>query len=978
MLGRLEVRLDGEPVEIASRPARTLLAYLALTLDVHHPRERLAGLFWPESNQSRARKNLRQTLWRLRKAVGDGALEVEAAAVGLPSRPDLWVDVAALDTAAVRDLETAVSAYGGELLPGFYEPWVLLERDRIDAVYDGKMQRLVEGMLTDQRWSEAIKWAESWIASGRIPEAGYRALITAFAATGERPKAEEAYRRCVEALREEIGVEPSDETRELYQRMVAGELSYQRSEGARPRAPRINLPAQPTRFVGREQELAELTSLLSESRLLTLAGPGGIGKTRLAVQLAAELADRFDDGVHFISLAPISTAGELVQAVADGLKFPLSAQEAPEEQLLSYLRPRSLLLVLDNFEHLLEGVAFVSRLLQTAPGLKLLTSSREKLGIQGETVFGVRGMRTPSSPEAGDGQDQEAIEFFLACAQRSRPGFAASAAQHQSVVQICDRVQGMPLAIELAAAWLDTLSTEEVAKELNRSLDILATELRDVPDRHRSIRAVFDHSWSQAGPAEQQAFARLSVFRGGFTRQAAYEVAGASIDLLAGLVGKSFLRHDATLGRFEIHELMRQYAEERLEEDPAECTAAHDRHAAYFAEFARALSSELRGSFDDRPDLKAEREILNLRAAVRHAAGQAQLDELRKFIDGLWLLHELRGWNQAGAGLFGEIAVALGAGERRGEVAEASEVDNQDPEAAMLRNWAIGAQAFYQALLGSPTAAADKARTSAAELRRLEAGSELFIPLVAHNLASVIQLQAEDLLGNAFSNAQEAVELATRLGEDWWEGLFTTWQGSASLLLGRAQDARRYARASLAIFEELGSPYGATWPLQLLARLALGRQDHPEARRLFEDVLHRAQSISFDRGTSLALGALTDVNLQLEDVQQAESYGLEALRLSSETGQVADALGAISDLARIRAARGEPAEAVRLLALVLQHPARDQHAYIRPRSIEKDAEQLRAKLEAKLSTPDYQAAWERGEASDLETERSQALLRHSV
>lgn len=955
MLGRYEVQLDGEPVEIASRPARTLLAYLAVTLDTQHPRERLAGLFWPDSSEQRARKNLRQTLWRLQNAIGDAVLQVDAASVGLPSGPALWLDIAALEEAGEQDLEAAVSAYRGELLPGFYEPWVLLERDRIDAVYDRKMKRLVDQKLGDQNWAEAIEWAEAWIANGRIPEAGYRALITAFAASGERSKAEEAYRRCVEALREEIGVEPSDETRELYESLVEGELAQ---GPARARMARINLPAPPTRFVGRREELAELIPLLDATRLLTLSGPGGIGKTRLAVRLAREVADDFEDGVQFVSLAPIGSPEHIVQAVADALGLPLSAKEPPEDQLLGYLRPRRLLLVLDNFEHLLQGADLVSRMLRAAPELKVLASSRQTLGIQGEAVYGVRGMRTPSISKSGDGPDQEAIELFVACARRAQPGFERSPEGLGYATQICEMVQGMPLAIELAAAWLGTLSMAEIAAELSRSLDILTTELRDVPDRHRSIRAVFDHSWSLAGPAEQQAFTRLSVFRGGFTRQAAYQVAGATIDLLAGLVGKSFLRHEATLGRFEIHELMRQYAEQRLQVDPAESRAARDRHAAYFAEFTQTLSSELRGRFDDRPDRKAEREILNLRAAVRHAAGQRQIDQLRQFIDGLWLLHELRGWNQAGARLFGEVVTAL-------------ETGAWDGETATVSAWARGAQAFFEALLGAPAEAAEHGRASALELRQSGAGHELFIPLVAMNLANAIRQLPEEIYGAA----GEAVGLAARLGERWWEGLFTNWQGSASLLLGKLEQAQAFARASLAIFEEVDSPYGASWPLQLMARLALGRQDYPEARRLFEQVLRGARSIDFGRGTLLALGALTDANIHLENFKQAGRYCHEALRLSSDTGQIADSLGAVFDLARIRAAAGEPSEAVRLLALVLHHPAQDQHAYVRPVSVREQAERLRGELEGKLSAEGFAAAWESGKGLDFEREVPTLLTR---
>ncbi|MGB7873302.1 MAG: LuxR C-terminal-related transcriptional regulator, partial [Anaerolineales bacterium] len=340
-----------------------------------------------------------------------------------------------------------------------------------------------------------------------------------------------------------------------------------------PKLP-IPLPAEPTPFIGRANELAEIRHLLDETRLLTLTGTGGVGKTRLALQIASDLHDKFENGVFFVSLAPISSGKHIVQTIAEAIGFPLSTEVTPTDQLLSHLRRRQLLLVLDNFEHLLGDADIVAKILQAAPNVKILATSREKLKLQGEIALNITGMSFPEDETSADFLTHDAIELFLLSIRRVRPKFDPDADDLKQLMHICRLVEGMPLAIELAAGWMNVLSPEELASEIQQSLDILTSEMRDIPERHHSMRAVFDQSWSLLTQAEREVFMRLSVFRGGFTREAGQAIAGASLQFLAGLVNKSFLRHDPTSGRFEIHELLRQYAHEHLEETSQECISA--------------------------------------------------------------------------------------------------------------------------------------------------------------------------------------------------------------------------------------------------------------------------------------------------------------------------------------------------------------------------------------------------------------------
>jgi DNA-binding CsgD family transcriptional regulator len=268
--------------------------------------------------------------------------------------------------------------------------------------------------------------------------------------------------------------------------------------------PLTDLPAEPTPFVGRKVELEKIKQLLGETRLLTLIGPGGIGKTCLALEAAQEIAHDFEDGCFFVSLAPIPSHERTIQAIAETVKFPLATVENPQQQLLRYFKKKRLLLLMDNFEHLLDSAVIVSEILQSAPAVKVLATSRERLNLQSETILNVGGMAFPDHVDLPDTLNYEAITLFMQRANKVGPGLDPSLDELGQITRICQIVQGMPLAIELAAAWLHLLNVNEIAAELEKGLDILATEVRDTPERHRSIRAIFDHSWSLLDQSERK------------------------------------------------------------------------------------------------------------------------------------------------------------------------------------------------------------------------------------------------------------------------------------------------------------------------------------------------------------------------------------------------------------------------------------------------------------------------------------------
>jgi predicted ATPase/DNA-binding CsgD family transcriptional regulator len=416
-----------------------------------------------------------------------------------------------------------------------------------------------------------------------------------------------------------------------------------------------NLPSQPTSFVGRRRALTEITSLLADPacRVLTLVGPGGSGKTRLAIEAARHMA--FANGVYFVAFQPLRASENISTAIVEALPLPASSSEDPEQLLLHYLQDKQMLLILDNFEHLLDGADLVTRLHEAAERVKLLITSRERLNLRIEQVWPVPGLDVPDNRQP-DPIRRSAARLFVERARLVQPDFAWED-QADAMARICRLVQGLPLALELAAAWVRVMPCAAIADEIQANMDLLATNQRDMPIRHRSMRAVFDHSWSLLTPQEQIAFSKLPVFRGGFTPDAAEKVAGATLPVLAALIDKSLVQVGVN-GRYDLHELVRQYAGEQLEAagETAATTAAH---GAYFAGFMHARRAKLVTLHEPNTLNEIAQEFENIRAAWLALVEQRQMDLLDQALITLCVFCDYQGRYRDGIALLEKARVAL-------------------------------------------------------------------------------------------------------------------------------------------------------------------------------------------------------------------------------------------------------------------------------------------------------------------------------
>jgi predicted ATPase/class 3 adenylate cyclase len=589
-----------------------------------------------------------------------------------------------------------------------------------------------------------------------------------------------------------------------------------------------NLPAPRTSFVGRADELASIDRMLDEPdcRLLTLVGPGGVGKTRLALEAAARRADRYQHGVHFVPLVGVPAPDLLAPAVAESLQFRVDNAHSAipaRDQLVDFLRERATLLVLDNFEHLLDARDLLTEVIEQAPQVELLTTSRERLQVQSEWVLDVDGLANGSGN--GHAGDSAAVRLFVDRARQVDGCYALTDSERPHVERVCRLVNGMPLGIELAAAWASTLSCAEIADEIERNLGFLETSMQDVPERHRSLRAAFDQSWRLLSGGERRVFSRLSVFRGAFARDAAAAVAGAGLAELQRLVSKSLVRR-AGLGRFELHELLRQYAAERLAAEQAEFADARESHARFYVGMLAARADTLlgEGMMEARDELRVE--IDNLRAAAEWAVTEWSEDDARAALTSLELFFWAHSWHE-GSETFAQLAELLGPPlVSAHDAARASDV--------MLS--ALAYQTYLGSALGYDERLDAIARACLPALRERGLTRELGVCLLAIGTNDCYR----DVYADSVVSLEEAVDVARSAGDlDAVMGSLA-WLGFVRLLVDDLAGAREAFEDCRTVSEELGSPLNLGFAISKLGLLADAEGDyataigfHLEARELF-------------------------------------------------------------------------------------------------------------------------------------------------
>ena len=715
------------------------------------------------------------------------------------------------------------------------------------------------------------------------------------------------------------GLELPPEARPTFLKVARGVLSVERLPPPAPlitpsaqvaplaRPTEQRLPVNPTPLIGRQRELAELAQLLADPacRLITLVGPGGIGKTRLAIRAARQAADTFADGAAFVPLAPLTSLRFVAPAVASAVGFTFAGPAGAERQVLDYLCPKHLLLVMDNAEHLLaDGAAeLLARLLQCAAGVKLLVTSREVLQLEGEWVFEVHGLPVREGSPAGAEGEDGAVELFVQRARRAHVGWAPMGEDYAAILRICQLVEGMPLAIELAAAWARVLACPEIAAEIERNPERLASAARDVPARHRSLGAVVEHSWVLLSDDERLALMKLSMFRGGFTREAAQRVAEADLAQLSALMTKSLIqRRDSR--HYGLHELVRQHGAARLQADAEALDATRERHGRYFID--QLLQAEVALKSDRQAVAldQLSQDIDNCRVAWEWAVERQHVGDLPEVGFVLLYFYELRGLYEEGEAVFRYAAEHL----RSDPVA-------RDTTAGAVALWAMVAnQGYFARRRGLYAESYVLLQESVAQLRRYGDRQVLRFALRYCGVACM----AVGRFTEANACLQESLALSEAASQSWGVAITSIYLGIVAYEHDEIATAARHLRQGLDISRRLGDPRLIAYSLAYLGQAALDRGALDEARLNFGEGLSLARETGDRYNIGLALVGLGRAALMSGQANEAQLRLQASQALFAEISEPDQLAQANINLGDLALACGDLEDARRSFVLVVR------------------------------------------------------------
>jgi predicted ATPase/DNA-binding SARP family transcriptional activator len=952
LLGRVRASIGSEVLDFLSDKRFQLLAYLAYRGD-WVSRDQIADLFWSDSAPDMARNNLRQLLARIKTLEWTTELQAERHRL-------CWfvqTDVAAFVSAtAHKHWGEAVKLYSGALLLGLegdevgeFGAWLELERGHLRSLWlEASYHHMLE-LEQSEQFEAAFDLLERLLDDDGLSEEVLARLLRLAEASGRHDRALARYGIFERQLLEELNLEPRPETQalalqlqsaarvvapvpEVPQAVVANRVVYAPSR----------LPISSTPFVGREAELADLALTLSspEVRLLTIFGPGGMGKTRLAL----EAARRAEEEALFVSLAAQQGGRSLAAVVLEALGQPPKDAAQAQTLLLERLEGQTMLLVLDNSEHLLDETRSLIELLRGLPNIRVLVTSRVRLGLADERAFELGGLVFPTVEISLSGErfeDYDAIRLLFDAAKRASPGLALSISDRFEAVSICERLDGVPLALELAGAWARMLPFTEIAIEIKRNLDFLSGSVSGLPERHRGLRAVFEYSWALLEPSAQQVLLKLAVFRGGFERTTALSVTGAGNLELLTLLDHSLLRRmRGQQNRFDLHELIRQYALEWLESEAKLATQAREQHALFFVDLAEQASGAMQGNdqalWFER--LTLERENINAALNWTLLAHQAELGlrlavALKKFWD-------VRGHGREGRDWLERLLAQPKAQTRNS--ARAKALLGVGSFATHQGDYLLAAQHLGEAL----------------EIFRAE-GDQLGEAAALRTLAELERVTGE--LEQASNHLQTAIAICRKLNQPSELANALTTLGIVFAYMNDNQTARGHFEESLRLYEALEDRRGIA---NQLSNIANSLNDPLQELPLTERSLAIKRELGDQEGIGVSMFNLGNIKARLNDLPGARLRMCESLEIFRKLGHRRNVAHVLISLADLELALGHPIMALELTAAV---QAFTQQANFRFNAFTQTTlENAQAKAREGLDPLEIELALERGRSMSLE------------
>jgi predicted ATPase/DNA-binding SARP family transcriptional activator/DNA-binding CsgD family transcriptional regulator/Tfp pilus assembly protein PilF len=906
------------------RKAANLIKLLALAPGHRLHRERVMDLLWPDLGMRSASNNLRVALHSARRTLDPDPtatshyLELQSDQLVLCPSGQLWVDVDALEEAAAtarrsRDpaaYRAAIELYAGELLPeDRYEEWAEVRREELRRL---QLSLLVEvAALHEERaaYGSAIEALKKVEAEEPTFEEAHVGLMRLFALSGWRGEALSQYERLEKTLTEQFGTKPGEASQRLFKDIAAGKFPVAHRPGsaiapreALPSTSRNNLPAERTSFIGRERELLEVKRELAMTRMLTLMGTGGAGKTRLGLEVARDLIGVYPDGIWLVELASLSEPALVSQAVAVACGVLEQPGQPLVEALVAALRNKQLLLVLDNCEHLIAACArLVDTVLDACPRIRILATSREALGVEGETRWPVSPLPVPVALRPLSARELERFEsarLFVERARHHDPTFALTDQNAEAVAEVCLKLEGIPLAIELAAVRVGVLSVEQIARRLEDSLRLLTGGARMVPPKQRTLRGALDWSYELLSEPERKLFARLSVFAGGWSLEAAEAVGpgdgikvGEVLDLISRLADKSLVVTEATGKsgmRHGMLEPVRQYARERLEERK-EREVMQRNHAAFFLTLAEEAEPELLGPEQTTWLECLETEHDNLRAALSWSLGNEETLGLR-LVGALSRFWYIRGYLSEGRRWLEE---GLTVGSVLSSPVRAKALGGA--------GWLAEAQGDYE-----------RARAAHEESLKIYRGlgDNKGIASSLANLGRVALSQGDQ--ERASEQLEESLAVLRKSRNDRDLARVLTSLGIMALSKGDHMRAGTFFEEALSLLRDAGDVRGVAVSLNNLGFAMLYRGDGERAMALFEEARARNLDIGDAQGIATSLINMGLAALTTNQIERAAKLLQDSLVMLQEVQSKQTMVECLEAMAALAGAQGQARRSARL------------------------------------------------------------------
>jgi predicted ATPase/DNA-binding SARP family transcriptional activator len=1009
LLGPPQIYLNHESVSADRRKVVALLAYLAVE-GGRQTRDALSALLWPDYDQSKAFTNLRHTLWEVQQAIGEGWIVADRETVGLYTDAEISLDVRDFESLLISGrgqeniplrisvLSDAVKLYRNHFLSGFslkdalgFNEWAFAKSEDLRHQLASALTVLSDDHCAVGNADQGIPYARRLITLDPLNETSHRQLMQVYLQAGQHSAALKQYQACEQLLRKELGIDPQPETRALYKKIRKREVKAipveKKVESVKPRN---NLPAEFSTFIGRGQQLDQIANLMAKHRLVTLVGAGGIGKTRLALQVGQKRLNDYPNGVWFITLDSLSDSALIPQAVAAVFDIRETSEQPLTEKLIDFLHPKTSLLILDNCEHLLDACAqLVTIILKNCPNIKILATSRETLNMLGEAVYYIPSLSMPERdlpiPQL---LDYESIRLFNERAGLALSSFTLTNENAAAVVEICRKVDGIPLAIELAAARVNLLRVEEILKQLQDSFALLTSDRRSILPRQQTLQASMDWSWGLLNESEQGFLQQLSVFAGGWTLESAQAVCdGDVLEFTNTLVKKSLIVVNQEAGhetRCRFHEIVRQYAHEKFVESDQE-QKIRSRHLKYFLSLSERADVELRGPAQVNWMDRLNDELNNLRAALHWAekndveAGLLLSGRLLRFWESADL-HEGTQW----------LETFL-------HKSQSEEFPLARATALLTYGWLL---TWLQQFIPARTVTEESLslfRTSGDKQGEIDA-------LIS--LANIDQFLDE--LDSGTERLQQALDLAQALGDRWRQAVvlgflgwdprdmqqrFTHWEKAIQLyrevgdqislanllslsaqfrvLNGDFELGEKYLDESTVLWHSNRRANVWEHPKSVKSLILLIRGEYEQAYEILQEALVSAQETG-NRMSYLWLRVrLGYIALRAGNLVEAHDLFAETVQDFYKDGYIIGAVFALEGITTLLIATGKPEKAARLIGCA--DAIREKIPDRRPLIEEADMYRNMAAILSKIGPSGFEVAYDEGRSMTLEETIAYAL-----